>query len=89
MKYLVKWKGFMVKNDSQKREENLKNTKKLVKEFEREIEVKRQEKLEMEEEKDFRRVELLGRYIAKLLYGQEDEKFKNKYLKKLERNWVR
>ena len=32
-------------------------------------EVKRQEKLDMIEEKDFRRGELLGNYIAKILYG--------------------
>jgi len=33
------------------------------------VEVKRQEKLDRTEEKDFRRRELLGKYMAKILYG--------------------
>jgi len=32
-------------------------------------EVRRQEKLDMTEKKDFRRKKLLGKYIAKILYG--------------------
>ena len=32
-------------------------------------EVKRQEKLDMAEEKDFRREELLGKFTVKMLYG--------------------
>ena len=43
--------------------------------------------MELAEKKDFRRAELPERYTAKLLYGWEDGKFENKYLKKLERNW--
>ena len=31
-------------------------------------------------------VELLGKYIAKMLYRWDNRKFENKYLKKLERN---
>ena len=31
-------------------------------------------------------MELLGKYTAKLLYGWDDKKFEEKYLKKLERN---
>ena len=42
----------------------------------------------MVKEKDFRRVELPGRYIAKLLYGWKDRRF-DECLKKLERNWIR
>jgi len=41
----------------------------------------------MTEKKDFRRGELLGKYTAKMLYGWDNGKFKNEYLKKLERNW--
>ena len=67
----------------------MKNMKKLVEEFKGKMEVRRQEKLELLEEKDFRRTELPGRYIVKLLYEWEDGKFENKYLKRLERNWVR
>jgi len=39
------------------------------------------------EEGDFRRRELPGKYIAKMLYKWNNRKFKNEYLKKLERNW--
>ena len=38
----------------------------------------------MVEEKDFRRGELLGKLIAKILYRWNDGKFKEEYLKKLE-----
>ena len=69
VKYLVRWKKFMAENDSWERKENLKNVKELVKEFERKIEIKKQEKLELAEEKDFRRAELPRKYTAKLLYG--------------------
>ena len=34
-------------------------------------------------------MELPGKYIAKLLYGWNNGKFEEKYLKKLERNWRR
>jgi len=48
----------------------LKNTKKLVAEFERRMntEVRRQEKLDLVEEKNFKRAELSGKYTAKILY---------------------
>ena len=38
------------------------------------------------EAEEFRRRELLGRYMAKLLYGWDNKKFEEEYLKKLERN---
>jgi len=50
-------------------------------------EVRRQEKLDMVEKKDFRRGELLGRFTVKMLYGWNNRKFKEEYLRKLERNW--
>ena len=43
----------------------------------------------MAEEKDFRIGELSGKYMAKILYEWDNGRFKNKYLKKLERNWRR
>ena len=49
-------------------------------------EVRRQEKVDRMEEKDFRREELLGKYIAKMLYRWDDRKFEEEYLRKLERN---
>ncbi len=66
----MKWKGFMIEHDIWKREKNLKNIKEVVVEFERRmsIKVRRQEKLDMMEERDFRKGELLGNYITKMLY---------------------
>ena len=52
-------------------------------------EIRRQEKIDMVEERDFRKGELLGKFTVKMLYGWDDRKFEEKYLKKLERNWRR
>ena len=41
----------------------------------------------MAEERDFRRGELPGKFMAKMLYGWDDQKFKEEYLNKLEKNW--
>ena len=69
MKYLIWWKGFTVEGDTWERRENLKNAEELIKEFEREeVEIRRQEE-EVEEVKEYKRMELLGKYMAKLLYG--------------------
>ena len=78
----------MAEHDSQKKEEDLENTKKLVAEFEGRIntKVRRQEKLDLAEEKYFRRAKLPGKYTIKMLYRWDDEKFENKYLKKLEKS---
>ena len=61
----------------------------MLEEFEGRIntEVRRQEKLDMAEKKDFRREKLPGKFMAKMLYGWDDGKFKEEYLRKLERNW--
>ena len=69
----------------------MENVKKLVAEFERRVnvEVRRQEKLDLVEEKNFRRVKLPGKYIAKMLYEWDNEKFEIKYLRKLKKNWRR
>jgi len=90
-KYLVRWKGFTVESDTWEKEEDLKNAKKLVEDFEGrvEVEIRRQEKLDRAEEQDFRRGELPGKFIAKMLYEWDDGKFEEKYLRKLERNWRR
>ena len=50
-------------------------------------EVRRQKKLNVIEEKNFTKRELLGKYMAKILYRLNNGKFENEYLKKLERNW--
>jgi len=51
--------------------------------------VRRQEKIDMAEERDFRSGELPGKHTAKLLYRWDDKKFEDEYLKKLEKNWKR
>ena len=78
--------------------ENLKNVMKKVEEFEKgkfneeiwRIRVKKGKEIKLNPEaEEFKREELLGRYIAKLLYGWDNKKFDKEYLKKLERNWNR
>ena len=49
--------------------------------------VRRQEKLDKMEEKDFKRGKLPGKYMVKMLYRWDDGKFEEEYLRKLERNW--
>ena len=70
MKYLVRWKEFTVNNDTWKKEKDLKNAKKAAVKFERKMSVKvrKQKKLDLIEEWDYKRGELLGKYIAKMLY---------------------
>ena len=97
-KYLVKWKEYIVEENTWKRLENLKNAMKKIEEFEKgrfEEEIQRirlrkgkEMKLNLEAEK-FRRGELSGRYTVKLLYGWDDNNFDEEYLRKLERNWNR
>ena len=41
------------------------------------------------EAEEFKRSKLPEKYIARILFGWDNIKFENKYLKKLERNWVR
>jgi len=66
MKYLVYQKGFIAKYNMQERGKNLGNTREVVVYFEERtnIEVIRQERLEVAEEQDFRQAKLPGRYIA-------------------------
>jgi len=86
VKYLIQWKGFTAEGDTWERRENLKNAEELIEEFEQEgIEVRRQEG----EVEEYRKMELLGKYTAKLLYGWDDRKFEEEYLNKLEKNWKR
>jgi len=85
-KYLIRWKGFTVEEDTWERKENLKNAEELIKEFKQgEVVVRRQ----VEEEGEYRRMELPEKYTAKLLYGWDDWRFKEEYLNKLEKNWKR
>ena len=80
--------GFIAENNTQEKEKNLENTKEVVAEFEERLsaKVRRQEKLNIVEEKDFKRGELPGKYMVMTLYKQDNRKFEDKYLKKLKRN---
>ena len=71
---------------------------KKVEEFEKErfeeeiwrIRMKKGKEMKLNPEaEEFKREELPGRYMAKLLYGWDNTKFDKEYLKKLERNWNR
>ena len=90
-KYLVWWKRFMAEEDIWERRENLKNAEKTLEELEGRMsaKVRRQERIDIAEERNFRRGKLLKKFIARMLYRWEDRKFKEEYLKKLERNWRR
>ena len=87
VKYLVRWKGFTAEGDTCEREENLKNAEELIKEFEQREVVVRQEVEEEGEVDEYKRMELPGKYTAKLLYRWDDRRFKEEYLNKLEKNW--
>jgi len=85
-KYLIRCKGFTAEGDTWEKKENLKNAAELIEEFERgEVVVRRQ----VEEEGEYKRMELPGKYMAKVLYGWDDQRFEEEYLKKLKGNWTR
>ena len=69
VKYLVQWKGFTAEHDSWEKKKNLENAKEVVAEFKGRMntDIRRQEKLEEVEERDFKRGELLGKYMVKIL----------------------
>ena len=79
----------MTEEDTWENRENLKNAIELIEEFEREYwreeeeEVRRQE---AEEDREMFSKELPGRYMAKLLYGWGNKKYKWEYWKKIEEN---
>jgi len=60
----------------------------LVDDFEERlgIEVRQQVGERKTEREEYRRMELPGKYMAKLLYGWDDKKFEEEYLRKLEKN---
>jgi len=78
-----------VEHDIWERKEDLGNVRKVLEEFEERMntEIRRQEKLDIAEKKDFRRGELPGKFTAKMLYKWDNRKFEKEYLRKLERNW--
>jgi len=89
-KYLVHWKGFTAESDTWERRENLENAKEAIEEFEKEYQrdmedVARQER----EETTFKRGELPGKFMAKMLYRWSDKRYDQEYWGRLERNWRR
>jgi len=66
----------------------LENAKEVVAKFEERMnaKVRQQEKLDMVEERNIRRRELLENFITKILYKWNNGKFEEEYLRKLERN---
>ena len=97
-RYLVKWKGYTAEGNTWEGLENLKNAMEKVEEFEkgrfeeeiRRIRMKKEKEMRLNPEaEEFKRGELPGRYTAKLLYGWDDKKFDEEYLKKLQKNWNR
>ena len=60
----------MSEHDTWEKKEDLGNTKEVLEKFEGKIntEVRRQEKIDIAEERDFRRGELPGKFMAKTLY---------------------
>ena len=86
----------MAENNTWEKEEDLEHARELVDEFEGRIsiEIRRQEGIKQKGERklnpradEYKGIELLGKYITKLLYGWNDGKFEKENLKKLERNW--
>ena len=71
-KYLIRWKGFTAEEDTWERKENLKNAEELIEEFKQGKVVVRRQEEEEEGEGEYKRMELLGKYMAKLLYGWDD-----------------
>jgi len=66
----------------------LENVKEAIEEFKKEYwqdmeDVRKQER----EEEMFRRGELLGRFIAKKLFGWSDKRYDKEYWERLEQNW--
>ena len=93
-KYLVKQKEYIIEKDIWEGLENLRNTMDLVEEFEKKIREEKIKRVQIKNRKKkkkvlnleiemFKRSELLGKYIAKILFGQDNEKFEDKYLKNL------
>jgi len=61
----------MAESDTWEKREDLENAREALEEFEGRIDVKvrKQERINRAKERDFRRGELLVKYITKLLYG--------------------
>ena len=67
----MQWKEFTAEYDSWEKKEDLENAEEAVEELKERmnVEVRRQEKLNMAKERNFKKGELLGKFTAKMLYG--------------------
>ena len=69
-KYLVYWKGFMMESDTWEERENLKNTKEVIEEFEKEYWWDQEDVVRQEQEEEiFEREELPERFTVRKLFG--------------------
>ena len=86
--------------DTWERLENLENMMDLVEDFEKKIKEEEIRRVWMRKDKGkkmklnlevevFKKSKLLEKYIIKILFGWDNRKFENKYLKKLEKSWMR
>jgi len=76
----------MAEKDTWEPRKNLGNMEDLVKEFEEEYgKIRRVRK--RRNNKEDKKGELLGRYMAKMLYGWDNKRFDKEYWEQLERNW--
>ena len=87
-KFLVRWKRYMVEEDTWENRENLGNAKELVEEFEREYgeEAEELRRQELEEEKEFC-WELPREFTAKLLYGWGRKRYEKERKRRWDENW--
>jgi len=89
-KYLVHWKGFTAESDTWEGRENLKNAKEAIEEFKKEYRRDMEDVVRQEhEETTFKRGELPGKFMAKMLYGWSDKRYNQEYWGRMEKNWKR
>jgi len=88
-KFLVRWKGYIVEEDTWKNRENLENAKELVEEFKRKYreEIKKLKQQELEKEEKKFSWELSREFMAKLLYGWGKKRYKREREKRWDKNW--
>jgi len=89
-KFLVRWKGYTVEEDTWKNRENLGNVKELVEDFEREYgkEVEELRWQEQEEEKKEFSHELPREFTARILYGWRRKRYEKEREKRWDKNWL-
>jgi len=82
----------MAESNTWENKEDLEHARELVDEFKGRLNTEARRQVEGKTKlnsrvEEFRRMELPGKYMTKLLYGWDDGKFEAEYLRKLERNW--